>query len=75
MHCSLYGLSVEVSLVSDQAAEFDIVSKAELENAMRHAVDGSVAQLGAWERKSLPYHAVLSDRMLARVTGWALKTV
>jgi len=39
---------------------------------MRHAVGSSTAELGDWEWHSLPYHAVLPDRILGRVTGLAL---
>lgn len=39
---------------------------------MRHAVGSRTAQLGDWDWHSLPYHAVLADRILARVTGFAL---
>ena len=39
---------------------------------MRRAVGNTTAQSGIWEWHSLPYHAVLPDRILARVTGSAL---
>jgi len=38
---------------------------------MRHAVGSGTAQLDEWEWHSLPYHAILPDRILARVTGLA----
>ena len=39
---------------------------------MRRAVGSTTAQLGEWAWHALPYHAVLPDRSLARVTGVAL---
>ena len=50
----------------------DAVGRAQLERVMRHAVGSGTAQLGDWEWHSLPYHAVLKDRILARVSGSAV---
>jgi len=60
--------------VSDRenAAEFHVVGRVQLERVMRHAVGSSTAELGDWQWQPLSYHTVLPGRLLARVTGSAL---
>lgn len=58
--------------VNEDGAEVRAVSTGQIERVMRHAVGSSTAELGNWEWHTLPYHAVLPDRILARVTGLAL---
>jgi hypothetical protein len=58
--------------VNEDAAELRVVSTVQIERVMRHAVGSNIAELGDWEWQPLPYHAVLPDRTLARVTGVAL---
>jgi hypothetical protein len=65
-------LWIGVSSLSQQPAEIHAVRGSRLERVMRQAVDRSTAQLGDWEWQPLPYHAVLPDRILARVSGVAL---
>jgi len=48
------------------------VSRARLEPVMRKALRSPRARLRDWTWKPLLYHAVLPDRVLARVGGWAL---
>jgi hypothetical protein len=48
------------------------VSRARLEAVMREALRSPTARLREWTWQPLPYHAVLPDRTLVRVTGWAL---
>jgi hypothetical protein len=58
--------------MNEGAAEFRAVSAGQIERVMRHALGSSSAELGDWEWHSVPYHTVLPDRTLARVTGVAL---
>jgi hypothetical protein len=48
------------------------VSRAQIESVMREALRSTKARLRHWTWKRVAYHAVLPDRTIARVSGWAL---
>jgi hypothetical protein len=47
------------------------VGRARIEAVMREALRAPTARVREWTWQPLPYHAVLPDRTLVRVTGWA----
>jgi hypothetical protein len=61
-----------VALASRDLAALNMVGGAQIESIMRQALRCHTARLRNWEWQPLSYHAVLPDRMLARLSGWAL---
>jgi hypothetical protein len=64
--------TVRYSDVSELPLQVRSVSRARLESVMRQALRSSTARMRDWAWEPLLYHAVLPDRALARVSGWAL---